>query len=119
MEGSETLMWSISGFEQTRFTAAKNLHGDRSRTDRIYLGDCLRSDAEERICSKRVVRKVQNEEACKRRKSELLGQNRGSLVGEPSSTLRGVRVTGTTLDTRERQLHDEDLSGGSDPRISD
>ncbi len=39
----------------------------------------------------------------------------GSPVGEPSSTLRGVQITGTTLDTRERQLHDEDLSGGTNP----
>jgi len=51
--------------------------------------------------------------------SELLEQSRGGPVGESSWLLRGVRVTGTTLDTRERQLHDEDLSGGSDPRISD
>jgi hypothetical protein len=51
--------------------------------------------------------------------SELLGQSRGGPVREPSSFLRGVRVTGTTLDLRERQLHDEDLSGGIDPRISD
>ena len=51
--------------------------------------------------------------------SELLGQSRSGPVGEPSSFLRGVRVTGTTLDHRERQLHDEDLSGGTDPRISD
>jgi hypothetical protein len=50
---------------------------------------------------------------------ELLGQSRGGPVGEPSSLLRGVRVTGTTLDHRERQLHDEDMSGGTDPRISD
>jgi hypothetical protein len=40
-------------------------------------------------------------------------------VGEPSWALRGIRATGMTLATRERQLHDEDLSGGSDPRISD
>jgi len=51
--------------------------------------------------------------------SELLGQIRGGQVGESSWLLRGVQVTGTTLDCRERQLHDEDLSGGTDPRISD
>jgi hypothetical protein len=51
--------------------------------------------------------------------SELLGQIRGGQVGESSWLLRGARVTGTTLDPRERQLHDEDLSGGTDPRISD
>jgi hypothetical protein len=51
--------------------------------------------------------------------SKHLGQVRGSPVGESSCHLRGVRATGMTLDPRERPLHDEDLSGGTDPRISD
>ncbi len=55
----------------------------------------------------------------KKGNSELLGQNRGGQVGEPSPVLRGYWVTRTTLGIRERQLHDEDLSGGTDPRISD
>ncbi len=34
--------------------------------------------------------------------SKHLGQVRGGQVGESSCLLRGVRVTGTTLDHRER-----------------
>ncbi len=100
MEGTEEALWSISGFEQTRITAAENLYRDRTGADRIYLGDCLRGDAKRSNWSKQVIK--ERGRLNKGENSERLGQNRGSPVGEPSCLLRGVRVTGTTLDPRER-----------------